>query len=201
VRGPSSSLPETPAARAALGAELRAATGLDEAVLERAIEAVRAARAVVAINISGASMESPRFRARLLERLAAAELRGRLLVELTETAEMQNLDHASETIAGLHALGVPVCMDDFGAGAAAFRYLRALRVQYLKIDGLYVRGAPGGGRERGLVGAMLELARSAEAETIAEMIETEAQAEEMLRLGVSFGQGYLFGRPGSLPGC
>ena len=96
---------------------------------------------------------------------------------------------------------MPVCLDDFGAGGAAFRYLREFGVDYVKIDGLYVRAATRGARERGFVASMVELAGTVGARVVAEMIETEEQAALMRDLGVQFGQGWLFGRPGTLPGA
>jgi EAL domain-containing protein (putative c-di-GMP-specific phosphodiesterase class I) len=73
-------------------------------------------------------------------------------------------------------------------------------VDYVKIDGAYVQGAIRGKRERNVVTSMLELARSAGAETIAEAIETQELARLMEELGCTFGQGWLFGKPGPLPG-
>ena len=97
-------------------------------------------------------------------------------------------------------MGVPVCIDDFGAGAAAFRYLREFRVDYVKLDGAYVRGALQNAREHGFLLSMIELANFVGAKVIAEMIEQEDQARMMRELGVEYGQGWLFGKPGSLPG-
>ena len=108
---------------------------------------------------------------------------------------------AADSIAQLRAAGVPVCLDDFGAGAAAFRYLRDFNVDYIKIDGAFVRAALRSPRERGFVASMVELAAAAGARTVAEMIETEEQAMLMRELGVHYGQGWLFGRPGVLPGA
>lgn len=192
---------------------------LDWAVLEQALEALRAAPAArVAVNVSGLSMQSPGFRARMLERVGelatllgggslpgkggplAKAARGRLLVELTETAEIEDMAGAASSIAELRHSGVPVCLDDFGAGSAAFRYLREFQVDYVKIDGAYVRAALDSPRERGFVAAMVELAGSVGAEVVAEMIETPEQAALMRELGVQHGQGWLFGRPGLLPG-
>ena len=100
----------------------------------------------------------------------------------------------------LRELNIGLCLDDFGAGAAAFRYLRDLPVDYLKIDGAYVQGALRSQRERKVVTSMLDLARSVSAETIAEAIETQELARLMEELGCTFGQGWLFGEPGPLPG-
>ncbi len=182
---------------------------LDVAVLEEALDALRSsAAATVAVNVSGFTMQSQPFRKRVLELLAAhpdvvgpAHTPHRLLIELTETAEIDDMAAAADAIAQFRAHGVPVCLDDFGAGGAAFRYLRAFGVDYVKIDGLYVRAAARGARERGFVAAMVELAGQADAKVVAEMIETEDQAALMRELGVHYGQGWLFGRPGTLPGA
>jgi EAL domain-containing protein (putative c-di-GMP-specific phosphodiesterase class I) len=174
---------------------------LDTAVLHRAAEALRAARARVAVNVSGVSMQSAAFRANLLRLIAQnPEASRRLMVELTETADIDDVAGAVETVASLTEAGVPVCLDDFGAGFAAFRYLREFKVDFVKIDGSFVQQALAGARESGFISAMVELARCVGADTIAEMIETEAQARVMQDLGVQYGQGWLFGRPGSLPG-
>jgi EAL domain-containing protein (putative c-di-GMP-specific phosphodiesterase class I) len=97
-------------------------------------------------------------------------------------------------------MNVPVCIDDFGAGSAAFRYLKEFRVDYVKLDGAYVRGALQNAREHGFLLTMVELANFVGAKVIAETVETVEEATMMRELGVEFGQGYYFGRPGDLPG-
>jgi EAL domain-containing protein (putative c-di-GMP-specific phosphodiesterase class I) len=175
---------------------------LDTAVLHRTAEALQAARARVAINVSGLSMQSARFRDTLLQTIGGnVVLCERLMVELTETADIDDVPAAVDTVNRLAASGIPVCLDDFGAGFAAFRYLREFKVDYVKIDGSFVRNAGAGARESGFITAMADLARCVGAASIAEMIETDAQAECMRSLGVQYGQGWLFGKPGGLPGC
>jgi EAL domain-containing protein (putative c-di-GMP-specific phosphodiesterase class I) len=175
---------------------------LDYAVTEEALLALRTAPLVsVAVNISGLSVQDTAFRDRFLALLAAhSDIARRLLVELTETAEIEDMAAAAATIKLIREAGTPVCLDDFGAGAASFRYLRELAVDYVKIDGPYVQRAVLGPRERGIVSSMVELAGTVGARVVAEMIETEEQAILMRGLGVEFGQGWLFGRPDVLPG-
>jgi EAL domain-containing protein (putative c-di-GMP-specific phosphodiesterase class I) len=156
----------------------------------------------LAANISGLSMQSPVFREKLLGLLDTEPLLARrLLIEITETAEIEEEEEAVATVEALRARGVPLCIDDFGAGAAAFRYLRAFRVDYVKIDGLYVAHAARSQKDRAIISSMVELARGVGAKVVAERIETEAEAALMLELGADYGQGYLFGRPGPLPGA
>lgn len=175
---------------------------LDWAVVDAACGAARrASGARIACNLSGLSLQMPAFRDRLLTALRAEpELVPRLLIEITETAEIEDEAEAVTTVEALRALGLPLCLDDFGAGAAAFQYLRMLRVDYVKIDGLYVRNALRSEQDRGFVAAMVDLAHTVGAAVVAERIETEAEAAAMRALGVGYGQGWLFGRPGALPG-
>jgi len=171
---------------------------LDFAVTEAALAAMREAEwAHVAVNVSGLSMQSLPFQERLLALIGE---QSRLTIELTETADITDTPAVAAMLDALRGRGVPVCIDDFGAGSAGFRYLRDFRVDFVKIDGAYVQAAMAGPRERGIVVSMYDLARAVNAAVIAEMVETEQQASLMAEIGVQFGQGYLFGRPGPLPG-
>ena len=174
---------------------------LDWAVMQQAVAALRASpEAVIAVNVSGLSMQSAEFCERVTTLVADHVAPGHLLVELTETADIDDVAGASATIDQLRAMQVPVCIDDFGAGSAAFRYLREFRVDYVKLDGAYVRGALQNAREHGFLLTMIELANFVGAKVIAETIEREEEAQMMRELGVEYGQGWLFGKPGSLPG-
>lgn len=173
------------------------ATVLDLAVLRRAVAAMRETNASVAVNVSGLSIADAAFAEQAIE-VASRLPPGRLLIELTETAEIGDLAVAATRVARLRAVGTAVCLDDFGAGSASFRYLRDLKVDMVKIDGAYVQAATRSGQGRAFVASMRELATSTGAETIAEMVETETEAALMRELGVRFGQGWLFGRPAAL---
>jgi EAL domain-containing protein (putative c-di-GMP-specific phosphodiesterase class I) len=166
--------------------------------------AIAAANAVpqghhLAFNISGLSTQSRCFRSRLLA-LLDRDPRGakRVMVELTESAEIDDEDSAAATLRALRARGVPVCIDDFGAGAAAFRYLKSFPTDYVKVDGTFVQAALTSERDRSFVAAMVDLSLAVGAKVVAERIETEEEAQVMQSLGVHYGQGWLFGRPGPL---
>ena len=142
-------------------------------------------------------MQDPAFRDRLIARLIRAPARkaNRLVVEMTETAQLEDLEQASQTAHALRDLGIPFCLDDFGAGGADVRVLRALPADIVKLDGSYVPGIETEGRERAFVTGMIEIARAAGAKIVAERVETEAEALVLRNLGADFGQGWLFGRP------
>lgn len=173
---------------------------LDLAVCERVVQTLATSSTSIALNLSGLSVQSPEFRDALLGMLDAAPgVFPRLLVEITESAEIENEEEAEHTLAALRERGVKLCLDDFGAGAAAFRYLRAFRVDWVKIDGTYIMNATRSARDRAFIQSMVNLSVSVGAKVIAERIETEAEAALMRSLGVHCGQGWHHGRPAPLP--
>ena len=170
---------------------------LDEAVLEAALrESIRAGAVPVAVNVSSLSMQSVEFCTKMLSMLADAP---HMLIELTETAGMESVATVSRALAQLRSAGIGVCLDDFGAGSASFRYLRNFEVDIVKVDGSYVQAATASPRDRELLEGMVRMAHAANAQVIAEMVETEATAALLQDLRVEFGQGWLFGRAGALP--
>jgi EAL domain-containing protein (putative c-di-GMP-specific phosphodiesterase class I) len=174
---------------------------LDLAVASAALAATAAVPAgqEIAFNISGLSAQSAGFRDRLLtllqqERRAAQ----RVIVELTETAGVEDEPAAAATMRALRERGLRVCLDDFGAGAAAFRYLQLFPVDFVKVDGAFVRAAAASERDRGFVASMVSLSLNVGARVVAEHVDSEDTSALMGALGVHYGQGFLFGRPGPL---
>ena len=141
------------------------------------------------------------FRDRLTAKLIAHPARRakKLAVEMTETAELENIAEAAKTAQMLRDMGIQFCLDDFGAGAADVRVLRAIPADIVKLDGSYVAGIVAEGRDRAFVTGMVEIAHTAGAAVVAERVETEEEAAALLAIGVEYGQGWLFGRPGPLP--
>ncbi|MCG8441671.1 MAG: EAL domain-containing protein [Caulobacterales bacterium] len=153
----------------------------------------------LAVNVSGLSIVNSAFMScvnRLLDATAAPS--SQLVFEITESAEMTDLTAADRNIASLRRRGHLVCLDDFGAGAASFPYLRALTVDAVKIDGAYVREALQTRRDAMLLKAMAGLCRDLRVTTIAEMVETADQLSHLQDLGIDKGQGWLFGKPVAL---
>jgi EAL domain-containing protein (putative c-di-GMP-specific phosphodiesterase class I)/GGDEF domain-containing protein len=150
----------------------------------------------VAVNLSGRSIGSPAF-VEALHRLLARHpsLRSNLLFEITESARIQDLDAVSNVVRGLRHAGHKVCLDDFGAGASAFHYLRAIEVDVVKIDGIYVRDALKTGKGQSFLKAMAGLCNDLGIATVAEMVESTNALAFLRACGVAYGQGYLFGRP------
>ncbi|GBQ97838.1 putative diguanylate cyclase [Acetobacter nitrogenifigens DSM 23921 = NBRC 105050] len=152
----------------------------------------------LALNLSGRSMQSPEFGERLLNVLDSESRNvaaSRLLIEITETSGIVDFDAPTELVRKLHARGHHICLDDFGAGAMSFEYLRRFPVSYIKIDGQFFRSAMSNSRDRILVRAIARCSFDVGCRTVAEMIETEMEAALARELGIECGQGWLFGRP------
>jgi EAL domain-containing protein (putative c-di-GMP-specific phosphodiesterase class I)/GGDEF domain-containing protein len=151
----------------------------------------------VAMNVSGRSLENPAFVSVMAELLGRhPSLRHRLMIEVTESSRIKNLEKVGNVIQSFRNAGHRVCIDDFGAGSAALQYLRYLNVDVIKIDGLYVREIQKNPNDRILVKSIQYLCRELKCESVAEMIEEESQAMLLREIGVQFGQGYLYAKPG-----
>ncbi|WIM92949.1 bifunctional diguanylate cyclase/phosphodiesterase [Actinoplanes oblitus] len=158
-------------------------------------------RLPVTVNISAHQLRDAGFATRLLERLERAGLPGAALIaEITETVLVTTVTDAATTISQLQQLrehGVRIAVDDFGTGYSSLAYLRELPVDILKMDGSFTSrqieaGSP---REIAFVRTIVELGRSLDLCTLAEAVETEAQAQRLRELGCHLAQGYHFARP------
>ncbi len=150
----------------------------------------------IAINLSGASVDRENFTPSVLACLTALTASPtRLLIELTESWDMDRLDLAEVLITELKTRGHPVCLDDVGAGAASIRYLRALSANWLKIDGGFVAAAFNNARDRAILNALLTLREPLDVRFIAEGVESLELLEFVRELGFDAAQGYALGKP------
>ncbi len=150
----------------------------------------------LAVNISGRSFDDP-----MLPQFIAQELSKngvepfRLLVELTETAAVSDLHDAQRFIEALHQTGCRVCLDDFGTGFSSFAYLKHLKADILKIDGLFIRDLSNDRDNQVFVKSIVDVARGMHKITVAEFVE-DAETLEMLKaFGVDLVQGYHLDMP------
>ena len=119
----------------------------------------------------------------------------RLVVELTETAALIDIEESMRFVSRVRALGAKVAIDDFGAGYTSFRNLHMLRVDMVKIDGSYVKNLSRSPDNQIFVRTLIELAKNFQMETVAEWVGTEEDAKLLESFGVDFFQGYHFGQP------
>jgi EAL domain-containing protein (putative c-di-GMP-specific phosphodiesterase class I) len=150
----------------------------------------------VAVNLSPRQLVDPRLPGRVLSLVAAHGLEpDQLLLEITETALVDDLDTAVELVAELRAGGVSVAVDDFGTGYSSLRYLRRFPADVVKVDREFVQAVVGEPRTAALVKSVVDMAGALDLRTVAEGIETVEQLQLVQSLGCEFGQGYLFSRP------
>ncbi len=123
------------------------------------------------------------------------DIAARLCVELTETIALENIEETAKFVSSLRDLGVRVALDDFGAGFTSFRNLRALAVDTVKIDGSFIKDLAGNVDNQVFVRTLMGLADSFGLSTVAECVETAADAAHLAERGVAYLQGYYFGRP------
>ncbi|HCI47564.1 MAG TPA: hypothetical protein DFI00_09740 [Rhodospirillaceae bacterium] len=173
----------------------------DLAVMKQAIEKVQEAngtgiRPLVAVNISGRSLQSNMFVQALTDLLDSHnDIREQLVLEVTETSEIKDLGVVNEILQEFRSKRNKVCIDDFGSGAAAFQYLRTLDVDVVKIDGSYIDRILWADRDRALVLAIQRLCSELGIQTVAEKVEMPDQAQVLRTIGIDKGQGWLFGKP------
>ena len=119
----------------------------------------------------------------------------RLIFEMTETAAVRNLDMAVNCIRELRTMGCSFSLDDFGAGFTSFRYLKEMAVDYIKIDGSFIRKLPENKHDRLFVKAIADVAKGMGIKTVAEFVENKETAEIVREYGIDYAQGYYIGKP------
>ncbi|GAA5525802.1 cyclic di-GMP phosphodiesterase PdeB [Microbulbifer aestuariivivens] len=153
-----------------------------------------------AINISGLSLGDETFTDFVLDSLIESGVPpSRVQFEITETSAINNLERALMFIHRLRAAGCTFALDDFGRGASSLAYLRQLPVDFLKIDGSFVRNMLGDDTDSAIVSTVNHLAKSMGISTIAEYAETPELISRLRRMGVDFAQGYGIAAASCLP--
>jgi diguanylate cyclase (GGDEF)-like protein/PAS domain S-box-containing protein len=150
----------------------------------------------IAVNLSARQLQHPGIVDEVHAALAAVGLDPQSLVlEITETAIMEQLDAAITILTVLRRLGVRLALDDFGTGYSSLSYLQRLPVDILKIDRSFVAGVAKSTEDSALARGILTLGQTLGLETVAEGIETTEQLAALRELGCQLGQGYYFARP------
>lgn len=154
---------------------------------------------MLSINISGYTLADQEFRRLLGEVLKDRGFDSRLLIfEITETAAVSNLSEVRNFVDWIRRLGPRFALDDFGAGFSSLNYLKYLPVDFLKIDGSFVKDLNTNPVDQQLVKFMVEVARALNKKTVAEFVDDGRTAKLLREYGVNYAQGYYFGKPGKL---
>jgi len=150
----------------------------------------------LSINVTAADVARPGFADSLLDRIDASGFpRQRLTVEITESGLIAELGEAARLLAELRTAGCRVAIDDFGTGYSSLAYLKALPLDYLKIDKKLAQDIAGNVRDRVVVRGVIEMARSLGLAVVAEGVETEEQLDLLAKDGCQYYQGYLCAPP------
>jgi EAL domain-containing protein (putative c-di-GMP-specific phosphodiesterase class I) len=177
---------------------------IDRWVVAHAFDTIAARRsgakadaiALYAINLSGATIGDPSFLAFVVGEFERTGVPFEsICFEVTETSAIASLGAASDFIMRMQNRGCCFALDDFGAGMASFGYLKQLPVDYLKIDGTFVRNMLTDAMDRLMVEAIHHIGHRMGKRTIAEFVENAAILEALERIGVDYAQGYGIGRP------
>ena len=178
------------------------ATRIDRWVLKRTVKLVQALPDLavldtLCVNLSGHSVGDRAFHRQAIDTLAeaGADVCRRLCVEITETSAITKMADAALFIEQVRALGVRVALDDFGAGASSFGYLKNLKVDLLKIDGSFIRDIVDDPLDDAAVRCFVDVARVVGVKTVAEFVDCQKVYERVCSIGIDYVQGFLLHRP------
>jgi len=165
-------------------------------VCSRYLAAEQEAHCLFAVNLSGASLKDPEFRRKLLTHLQENPVMGpHLCFEITETAAIGNLAVVNDFIDAMREFGCSFALDDFGSGLSSFTYLKNLKVDYLKIDGAFVRDITSNPIDRAMVEAVHKIGHQMGLKTVAEYVESDQILAVLRQIGVDYVQGNGVHRP------
>jgi len=174
---------------------------IDRGVGGQAIELLRerkrrgAPLPLLAVNLSGTSLNEQSFIDFVLQSVGEPQLAGALCFEITETAAVTSLSNARYVMSELKRRGCRFSLDDFGTGVSSFVYLKTLPVDFLKIDGQFISHVAQDPVNRSMVEAIGKVGRALGIATVAECVETEAVLEELKRIGIDHAQGFFLAHP------
>jgi EAL domain-containing protein (putative c-di-GMP-specific phosphodiesterase class I)/GGDEF domain-containing protein len=170
---------------------------IDTMVMEMVVDELRHAPDVsLAFNVSNLTTENAGWLEMLSHKLKETpEIAPRLIVEITETAVLRDLRRTAFFVASIQSMGCQVALDDFGSGYTSFRQLKALSVDMVKIDGVFIKDLAQSADNQFFVKTLLDFAQGFGLQTVAEFVENGEVTKILMEMGVDFMQGYYFGKP------
>lgn len=183
------------------------ASRIDRWVMQNSIDHLRSMTdisgiSMLCVNLSGQSVSDSAFHREAIALLteAGAKVCRRICLEITETAAVTNIADATAFVEKIRALGVRVALDDFGAGASSFGYLKMLDVDILKIDGQFITGMIDDKLDAAAVRCFVDVAAVLGIKTVAEFVKNESIFEQVKSYGINYAQGYLLHKPEPIDG-
>src|SRR5215469_7870121 len=174
---------------------------VDRRALEMAVAELHAFPGIsLAVNVSGTIASDRCWLESFVHYVQSNKnIAPRLVIELTETAALNDFEEGTRFISNLREMGCKVAIDDFGAGFTSFRNLKMLRVDIVKIDGAFIRGLAASRENQIFVRTLVELAKHFHLETVAEWVGSEEEANLLEAMGVEYFQGFHCGEPSMCP--
>jgi EAL domain-containing protein (putative c-di-GMP-specific phosphodiesterase class I) len=150
----------------------------------------------VAVNLSAVQVAQPNLPQVVADALKRSGLpANRLELEVTETALIEDPEHAARVLGALHALGVEVSLDDFGTGYSSLSSIKRYPLSTIKLDRSFISGLAPGSQDAAIVGSVISMAHALSLSIVAEGVETTEQRDHLRRIGCDTAQGFLFCRP------
>jgi diguanylate cyclase (GGDEF)-like protein/PAS domain S-box-containing protein len=174
---------------------------IDRWVLRQAIDLIsdqteRGVQVRLAVNVSGRSVGDPQLLALVEQELQRTAIDpASLILEVTETAAIANMDRARGFATKLRSLGCQFALDDFGAGFGSFYYLKHIPFDYVKIDGEFIRNLPTHTTDQLILDSIVQMSKGLGKHTIAEYVGNPETVEMLKQHGVDYGQGFHLGKP------
>jgi len=170
---------------------------VDRHALEMTVAELHAnPRASLAVNVSGTTTGDSAWLQSFANYLSAnSQIANRIIIELTETAALNDFEEIARFVSNLREMGCRVAIDDFGAGYTSFRNLQMLHVDMVKIDGSYVKGLAQSRDNQIFVRTLVDLAKNFNLKTVAEWVGSDEEAEMLEGFGIDYFQGFHFGEP------
>jgi len=174
---------------------------IDQLVMKKAIHALGDFIAEdfdisLSVNLSGGAMNNPELLSLIDSLLSEHQVDpSRLIIEITETAAVSDIVGAERLMHEIKELGCHFALDDFGVGFSSFYYLKQLPVDYVKLDGMFIRQLPYSDEDQIFVKALNDMAHGLRKQTVAEFVENEQILEMLEQYDVDYAQGYYIGKP------
>lgn len=186
------------------GEDIGMAAEFDFAVCRRALNYIdtkrKSTKECFSINISGQSIADKNFLTKMVKAIDLhSDIKDRIILEITESTQIKDLDHVGKVVKNLQDEGLKIALDDFGAGAASFQYLSSMHVDFVKIDGKYIKNILNDQRDLVMVRNLTQMCKDLNIKVVGEFVENKKTADILLDLGIDYGQGYYFGKPTAGP--
>jgi EAL domain-containing protein (putative c-di-GMP-specific phosphodiesterase class I) len=165
---------------------------IDRLVLKMAVNELHNSNITLSINISNIGIADPEFMRLLSSLLPNKELASRLIIEITETSINHEYDEINQSIKLIHDLGCKIALDDFGSGYTSFFQLMNLPIDIIKIDGTYIKNILQNNLNKIIIESLIKIANAIGAKTVAEYVENQEIADQLISLNIDYLQGDYF---------